>query len=401
MTTETIDTQEVHDAVPMVSTGPSEALIKFDVSAAAVAKMQKQANSLSITGPDDKDGFKAVYDTRQAIKDQRIAVQKKRDALKRPHIDYNREVDAAAAQLIDPMKAIEDKLAHQEKTYNDERERIAREKMLAQQQRTEARVNQIRSWGFQWNAVNEAYESEFVVDDLPGAKLSINFDDIKELSDDDYAPTYNLAQINYENHQAELAKAKAAAKAEADRIAEEQRLENERLAEIGRQQAERELSLQKQADELAALILKNRIAVLVGVGWVEEGRVLNSPSGNEFLKPKSILALTDLQFGNLIEETMAGNKQREADRIAAEAAETERIKAEAQIAKDKAKADKERQKLLKPDVKNLTDFLLTVKVQCKNLPAPLNLPESQDIYDNFFSTFGKLVSDSLKAVDAL
>ena len=409
MRTDFLHTPEsvVHDAVVVAPTAP----IKFDVTSAAIAEMQARAAELTIINHEDKLGFKAVYEFRQVVKRQRIAVEKRQKELKDPHTKYNREVDALAKQLTEPMDVIEDGLLKQEKWYEAENERIAHEKALFIQQRTEGRVNQLRVWGFAWNAVNEAYEAEFVVDDLPGAQLSINFDDIKELSDEEYEPTFHMARINYENHQAHLAELQRqkdekdrieaeARKIEQDRINAENEQLRQQVAEQQRLASEQAIELRRQADLLNAQTIKSRTDALIAVGYYQDEGVLNHPGGNEYLSDRSILAFTDLQFAGLIDETNQYHKRIIQEKIDAQAAESERIRNEKAAENERKQADKERMKLLKPDVKQLRDFFASVKVMGK-YPKDLNLPESQDLYDNFFSQFGQLVLDHLKLVDAL
>ncbi|GAB2549666.1 hypothetical protein [Spirosoma aerophilum] len=194
MVTEQVAPEVVHDAVPVIPA--TDTPIKFDVSQSAITQMKKEAAKLSIKGPDDKVGFNAVYKFRQMVKDQRIDVENKQKALKRPHIDYNRDVDSHAKALIEPMKAIENALAFQEKAYNDERDRLAEERERAIRVRTDQRTQMLRSSGFTYNAINDAWEF---------GEVAINFDDIKGLNEEDCQPTADLVKSTYEAEQQRIA----------------------------------------------------------------------------------------------------------------------------------------------------------------------------------------------------
>lgn len=228
------------DAVPTPATAPETAPIKFSVTASTIARMKNEAAKLAIADVDDKAGFTQVYEFRQAVRRQRLAVQNKQKELKAPHTAYNRQVDEVATLLIDPMKEIEADLLRKEDWFTAERERIAREKELALQQRTESRVNQLRSYGFTWNRNSESYE----LSNEQGLFMHVLFDDIKNLPDEEIAHTLSLAKQLGEEEQARQAEVKRLAdeaaaqlKAEQDRLAKE-RQDLERLkAELAEQQA--------------------------------------------------------------------------------------------------------------------------------------------------------------------
>ncbi|MBD2753722.1 hypothetical protein [Spirosoma validum] len=394
MTTDAIETQEeVHNAI--VVSGPSQTPIAFDITVSAIAQMHNHALDLTIAGPDDKEGYKQVYDYRQVVKRQRVAVEKRQKELKATHIQYNREVDAAAKQLTEPMDQIEDGLAKKEKAYTDERDRIAHERAMAERQRLEGRVNQLRAFGFEWNAGAETYD--FIRDEY-ALNLRINFEDVKALSDEEFAPSLLLAETTYQAVEKILADKRESDRKEAERLADEQETERKRLAAENQRLAEEKAELQRKADALDALTLKNRATALINVGFVFDSGVYNNPDQNSYWRPAKLLKLTDEEFDQLVEQTSVANTKREEDRVAAEEAEKLRIKNEKQAILAKQKADKVRTERLRPEKKILAKFLKehgTPKV-----PATSE-PESAEFLYNYCVRLKELTTEFSAMLEVL
>ncbi|GAB3546424.1 hypothetical protein [Spirosoma fluminis] len=349
MNTELLE-EKVHDAVLVSPTGPSQTPIKFDVTAAAIEEMKQKAASLTIAGPDDKNGYKAVYEFRQVVKKQRIAVEKKADELKAPHLAYNKQVNSTMKQLVEPMEAIENDLSVQEKAYNDERERIAEEKALAERIRYSERTKFLQERGFTYDAVSDSFGFGETV---------ILVDDIRDLSDEDYAPTVELVNTVYQAEQDRLVQIEANRLAEAGRIEAEQQQERERL------EAERR--------ELEAAKAKLR------ADQAEADRIIREQYDREVAQEQERLRIEE-------------EARYQAELIRQEKEQQERDKAQ-------RKADRERTKRLAPDKKALVAYFSKVKVI--GPAVTMYQPETSDLYDSFFSAFGSLVMEHLKKLDAI
>jgi DNA repair exonuclease SbcCD ATPase subunit len=112
----------------------STALVEKDLDAAIaerfgaithkIDEMRESFMPLVIRGIDDTVGFKAVHAARMTVKNHRVAVEKRRKELKEDALRYGQAVDAAAKNITALLSPIEDHLASEEKTVNEEKERI-------------------------------------------------------------------------------------------------------------------------------------------------------------------------------------------------------------------------------------------------------------------------------------
>ncbi len=235
LTLDAVPTKEQPNQLPQVTV--DNALITFDLTQLKIQQLRDEESRYSIAGPDDKTGASALNEFRLMVMRQRTSVEKKAKELKAPHIRYNKEVDAASNALTQQLEAIEDKAKLKLKQHNDEVERIATENMLAQQRRTEARHKELVGYGYVWNGALEAYQRE---------QDTINFDDLKNLSDDEYEPIASAAGIAYKIEQERLAQ-EAADEAERVRL---QRIADQEAAEkLAQGQAELKLAQQKLREQ--------------------------------------------------------------------------------------------------------------------------------------------------------
>jgi hypothetical protein len=356
------ETEEIHTAV-VTTSGPNLTPISFDLAKADIEHMRHEAESLTIAGPDDETGYKTLSRFRiDVLKAQRINIEDKIEQLIRPHLDYAKDVKAVGGELVTSLKEIENGCSLKEKAYKDERERLARERMLAQQQRTEGRVNSLRAYGFEWHAPSETYEFERKELEV---NICINFEDIKELSDADYQPTADEA---YAAHQAEvkhIAQQVETKRVEDARIAKEQQDERDRLKkeqdELKAQQAElkaqQEAVLQREREMDAE---RKRIDDLNTAEWEREYR------------------------------------QKEEAKIIAE--EKAQEKADALAEKARLKADKERTARLKPEKKEFASYL---KLCYQTTDLNFQQPEIIELLGLFAAQIEGVVDEFRGKLDAL
>jgi len=193
MNAELIETEEVHNAV--VSTATNKP-VEFSVTDAAIAEMREKFMPLTIAGPTDKAGFQAVYDARMIVKRSRVDVDKKRKELNEDALEWQRKVNGEAKRITAGLTEIETHLELEETAYNNEIKRIADEKAEAERQRYQSRVLQLKDWGFTFDDFFESYVLGTVI---------ILKDDIRDLTDENYAPTVELAKKAVEAEQQRLA----------------------------------------------------------------------------------------------------------------------------------------------------------------------------------------------------
>jgi hypothetical protein len=384
-------------ATPEASKQLQKIQSNFAVTLASIAKMAAHAKTLTIAGHEDKTGFNAVYSLRQAIKDQRVDVEKKAKDLKAPHLEYNREVDRVAALLVGPMKEVEAELNAMEKVYNEARDKAKKEKELAQQRRIVSRAKNMRSFGFEYDEVRDAY---VFVNQRTGEEVTIPFEDIREKSDDDFAPSYALAKTTFDEEQAALAQIKRDQEAEAQQIKDQQAaaqkvIDDQRRdfeaqqAEFNRQQAEfaeQQRQLKAQQDQI---IIDRRVPQLLEVGFKLKGKTYSN--GNVFVKPEMLVVLTDEVFAGMLTDARAYADEQEQARI-------DRENAEQQAEIDKHNADQERQTRLAPEKGRFLAYL----EKLWGMPIPtMTEPEMEGVSESFGGELEKLITHYQTQIEQL
>ena len=99
-------------------------LIKFPVADAAIAELSAKYLPLKVASINDQKGLAAVHDARMEVKNLRVAVEKKRVALKADALDFGRKVDSEAKRLTGLLTPIETHLEEQEAVVTKEKERL-------------------------------------------------------------------------------------------------------------------------------------------------------------------------------------------------------------------------------------------------------------------------------------
>ena len=212
---------------PTAPANKSTEIITFNVGQAAIEQSRAHAATLTINGPEDKEGNAAVYKYRQVVRQQRILIEKQQAELKRPQIKFNRAVDLAAKSLIEPLEQIEEHLLKMETEYRKERERIADEAARNLRIRTDARVKQLQGLGMVYNPVNDCYELTVVAyfdgGAIPAGQSTVLFDDTKRLTDEEFMPIVD----NVETYFKENREVYDQIQAETDRVAAEKLAQDE------------------------------------------------------------------------------------------------------------------------------------------------------------------------------
>lgn len=91
---------------------------------ATVYEMRTKYVALEIASLEDKEGFRKVDEARKHCKRYRCDVENWRKDQIEDALKHQRDVNAAAKLLIEPVKALEDALAGKQKAITDEQERI-------------------------------------------------------------------------------------------------------------------------------------------------------------------------------------------------------------------------------------------------------------------------------------
>src|SRR3972149_8395159 len=122
-------------------------LKKFDVADAVIAQWNKDYMTLTVSGLDDKDGYKAVKEARITVKGKRVEVEKKRKELKEDSLRFGKAVDAEAKRITGLLEPIELQLSKQEDDYDAEKERVKQQVIRKEQERMQARADKLHEYG--------------------------------------------------------------------------------------------------------------------------------------------------------------------------------------------------------------------------------------------------------------
>ena len=276
-------------------------VVEYDITNAAIAKMESLYTGLTITDLEDKDEFKAVHDARMVVKGHRVSVEKKRKELKADALAWGRLVDGKAKEIFAKLEPIEYHLSKEERKVIDEQNRIKAEEEARQEAIIQKRV-----------------------DDLLAVDCVMPFLQVATLTDDEFVCLLTDKTFEFDGRQ----KAKAEAeRIEKERLAKEEaerKAEDDRLAKQKAEQDKIAADLKRQQDELAA----QQKAI-----DDEKARIAQAEADKEAAEKAKVQAEADTKAKALAEEEAA--KQRKMD------------------AENKAK----RQEELKPDKEKLIDWI--------------------------------------------
>ena len=314
-------------------------IVKYDLTDAAIQKMQAEFMPLRIKGVDDKAGLASVHDARMTVKGKRVEVEKTRKELKADAIVWGKKVDAEAKRITAMLQPIEEHLRQEEDKVKAEKARIRAEAERKEEERLQFRVNLLQQLGRQITVVN-----------------------IRAMSDEEFQIAYDQAKAEHEAEQARLAREeedrrereeaerqereareeedRKAREAEEARLAE-QRAEQERVAE---EQARKETALHEEREAAVAEQAEREAAIKA-----EEDRIAAERQAIENDKRIEAAKKEAAEQARLEEKAKA-------EREAAEKAEADR----------KAEEEAARQEALKPDKEKLWTYVLALS----NLPAP-------------------------------
>lgn len=107
---------------------PEEIPQKYDVTEAALKKIEALPDKIVIDGPTDEEGYQRAEEAYEKVRSVRIDIEKTRKKLKRPFLDAGRRVDSVAKQLSGRVEPVEDQLEKKIEKADREREALKRAK---------------------------------------------------------------------------------------------------------------------------------------------------------------------------------------------------------------------------------------------------------------------------------
>jgi len=322
-------------------------LVEFDITEAAIAKMENLYMGLTVKGVDDDKGFQEVHEARMVVKNHRVSVEKRRKELKADALEWGRRVDTEAKKIFSKLEPIENHLAEQERIVTDEKKRIKEAEERAFQEKIDNRMQQLSEYG-----------------------RSTAFQKVATMPDDEWEQCiFNIIQeFN----------------AEQKRIEEERRIEAERQAKIEAEQkaeAERLEKIRKEQEQQAAKIK------------AEQDRI-----NAELAKKQAEIRAKEEAIRKeqeRIERIEFEKKAKEEARIKAEKEAKERAEREAREAEERKaaeEAEKARIEALKPDREKAIKYFSRVSNFVSEIPN-LENEELRNVLYGFIGSVLTLIDD--------
>lgn len=225
-------------------------LVKYSVSDEAIAELREEYSGLSVA---TKEGYEAVRLGIGKLRTLRSEIEKRRVELKADALSWGRKVDSEAKRLTEMLLAIEEPLKAKKQIVDDEKDRIKREKELAEKRAIEEKIKAEReAEEARLKAIREAEEAKIREE---RAKLEAERKRIEEAQ-----------RIERERVEAEQRKIEEARRAEQEKIdarnreiTEQQRKEREAIeaerkkvadekARVEREEFERQAKIKAEAE---------------------------------------------------------------------------------------------------------------------------------------------------------
>jgi len=217
-------------------------LQRFNITDAAIAKLNADYMALTVQDASDDNGYKVIKTARMDIVHLRGKVEKTRVALKAESLEYGRRIDGEAKRIMALLEPIETYLTGQERIVDDEKARIKAEAEAKEAERIQVRIDTICAFGASFNG--QMYVAYGV--QIPSAL-------VKACTDEEFARFVGQVQAAKDAEDARIKAEETARMVESERLAKvaaEQETERQRLAEGARKQAEERVRLAADIEEI-------------------------------------------------------------------------------------------------------------------------------------------------------
>lgn len=210
-------------------------IAQLNVTDIAIAELNDRYGELKIKDFNDQEGYKQVRAARLHIKELRVNLDKKRKELVEKPKNIAKQIDAEAKRRREQLEILENKLSVQEQEFENEKERLKRERLILEEKQYQSRVESLNCWGFEFQGF------QFILKDT--------FDAKEFIISNDFLRTALPEQLDVMFSQAEKFANELAVKIQ-HRKEEQERLEKERLAQEEKIKAQRDEELRLQREEL-------------------------------------------------------------------------------------------------------------------------------------------------------
>ena len=230
-------------------------LQRYNVTDAAIAKLNTDYMALTVKDVNDDEGYKVVKKARIDIKTHRVDVEKVRVQLKAESLEVGRIIDREAKRITALLTPIEDYLSDQEKIVDDEKARLKAEAEAKEAERIQARIDRLEGMGMGLVAGN--YKLPY------GEGVAVPVAILKACTDEQFAQFVSQIQEKKDAEDMRVAREVAERKekeAALLKVAAEQTAERQRLDALVFEQAEAERKrLYDIAEESRKALIKERL----------------------------------------------------------------------------------------------------------------------------------------------
>lgn len=328
----------------------------LDQKEAELTELSKKLGGLTISGLDDKEGFKVVREGRITLKNARVGITKAGKALRENAVKFSNRVIEREKELIAIVAPAEERLEQEEDAYLALQEQARIKKEKEENERIQKRVDALAKFDY-----------------------AVDLYELKIMDEENFQALLGHAEAEFQKEQ--LRKAEEAAYMQAEKEAEEKRVANER-AELAKQKAEqeaRERELQRQENERIEETRKRDAEFKA-----EQERIKRDQEGRE--------AALRAEREKLEKEKREHEEKIRIDLAKKEAAERAVIEEQAKVkreqeakieAEHQAKIKAEREEALKPDKEKLLQYLNNMTgVIAPSLVDPKAISLCEDMVDD-------------------
>jgi hypothetical protein len=266
--------------IQVIADNINSGLLAFEERKAALIQLKKETEGLTITSIDDKQAISQVGVARKKLKSARVEIQKEGKSMRDPLTKISKSISEKEYELIDIIAPIEKDLQAKEDWVESEKKRLADEEAERKQAIIQARIDKLAAYGF---AIDIAF--------------------ITAINEEDFEKILDNARTEYEK---ELAKK-----------AEEERLEQEKQAQIEKDLADLKTLREKQAE--ADRIIKERQDELGRQAEALKKQQEEAAKAEELRKSEARVALAQKRKGQLAEmgviQTIIGHFEIETELI--------------------------------------------------------------------------------------
>ena len=205
----------------------------FDITDIAIQELADRYSGLTISGIDDKEGYKAVKAARIVMKGYRVDVDKRRKELNEDALKHQRMINSEAKRITEKLVYIEDSLANEEKKIDSLNAEIKAEEQRKIDEKRQHRIDSMVSVSYRYNGnlftninSSEIFSVNMIMDMEDG-----KFDDLiskskleqeeaeKKREDIEKQKAIKTAELKAEHDKLFAEAAEKQAKLEADRLA--------------------------------------------------------------------------------------------------------------------------------------------------------------------------------------